>query len=144
MENALRYMAKIETQISESCELKFEAERLLRDQLELQQDILDLLFSEKPEVDNIHFSMYSDDHETVFTFKTENFSDVLSRMVDRYEKNRPFDLRRSINRLEFQIKELCEAWEKLENFRDMGYIDIGEETVNDFGNRMMQYIDNMH
>jgi len=144
MQITLQYMAKIEKQISLLCEQKLEAERLLRDQLELQQDIADMLVSEKPEIKDIHFNMYSDDDETVFTFKTSKFSDVLFHLVKRYEDRQPFYLRRQIGVLERDIKELCQAWEKLDGYRDMGFIDLGEKTVNDFGNRMMEWIDNMN
>ena len=85
MEIALQYMANIEKQISLLCEQKLEAERLLRDQLELQQYIADMLVSEKPDVKDIHFNMYSEDDETVVTFKTSKFSDVLFHLVKRYE-----------------------------------------------------------
>jgi hypothetical protein len=144
MEIALQYMANIEKQISLLCEQKLEAERLLRDQLELQQYIADMLVSEKPEIKDIHFNMYSEDDETVVTFKTSKFSDVLFHLVKRYEDRQPFYLRRQIGALERDIKELCQAWEKLDNYRDMGFIDLGEKTVNDFGNRMMEWIDNMN
>lgn len=137
-------MAKIEKQISLLCEQKLTVERLLRDQLELQQYIADMLVSEKPDIKDIHFNMYSNDDETVVTFKTSKFSDVLFHLVKRYEDCQPFKLRGRICKLERDIKEMCEAWETLENYRDMGFVDLGEKTVNEFGNRMMDWIDNMN
>ena len=144
MENVLQYMAKIETQISLLCEEKHKAERLLENQLDVQQYIADKLFGDKPEIKNIYFNMYSDDDETVVTFKTSEFSDVLFHLVKTYEENEPFKLRRKIGAFERDIKDMCQAWEKLDNYRDIGYVDIGEKTVNDFGNRMMEWIDNMN
>ena len=144
MKIALQYMADIEKQISLLCELKLKAERLLRDQLELQQDIADKLFGDKPEIKSVYFNMYSEDDETVLTFKTSEFSDVLFHLVKRYEENKPFDLKRKISAFDRDIKELCKAWEKLDNYQDMGFIDIGEETVNQFGKIIMQNIENMN
>jgi hypothetical protein len=144
MQITLQYMAKIEKQISLLCEQKLEAERLLRDQLELQQDIADMLVSEKPEIKDIHFNMYSDDDETVFTFKTSKFSDVLFHLVKRYEDRQPFYLRRQIGVLERDIKELCQAWEKLDGYRDMGFIDLGEKTATDYADGIMDYIARMN
>jgi hypothetical protein len=84
--------------------------------------------------------MYSEDDEMVVTFKTSKFSDVLFHLVKRYEDCQPFNLRRNIRTFERDIKELCQAWEKLDNYRDKGFTDIGEETVNEFGNRVMENI----
>jgi len=144
MQIALQYMDNIEKKISELCELKLEAERLLRDQLELQQWITDQLFGDKPEIKDIHFNMYSEDDETVVTFKTSKFSDVLFHLLKRYEDCQPFKLRRQIGAFERDIKELCQAWEKLDNYRDKGFADIGEDTVNEFGNRVMENINFMN
>lgn len=143
MQIALQYMAEIEKQISLLCEEKHKTERLLEKQLDMQGWITDKLFGDKPAIKDIQFNLCSDD-ETCITFKTSKFSDVLFNMLKMYEENMPFELKRRINRLEIDIRELCKAWEKLDNYQDMGFIDIGEETVNEFGKVMMQNIENMN
>ena len=144
MRIALQYMAEIEKQISLLCEEKYATEKLLRDQLEVQEWIADQLFGDKPAIKGIHFNLCSHENETCILFETSKFSDVLFHLVKRYEENMPFDLKRKIKRLEIDIRELCQAWEKLDNYQDMGFIDIGEETVNEFGKVMMQNIENMN
>ena len=143
MEKVSEYMVKIEKQISLLCEQKLTAERLLRDQLELLQDIGFLLYTEKPDVDDIYFTKRGD-AETTITIKSEKFSDQLSEAMEEYMNNRPYNLRGKIHSLNVRIDDLCKAWQKLDDYRDMGFSNLGEKTMNDYGNNIMDYIDRIN
>ena len=144
MEKVKECMIAIEKQISLLCEQKLTAERFLRDQLELLQDIEFLLYTEKPDVGDIYFTNRGvGDAETTITIKSEKFSRVLSEAMEKYMNNRPYNLRGKVDSLNGRIDELCQAWQELDNYRDMGFIDLGEKTASDYVDRIMQYIDNM-
>ena len=142
MQKVKECMLAIESKISALCEEKYTVERLLRDQLELLQDIEFLLYTEKPDVDDIYFTNRGDG-ETTITIKSEKFSDKLSEAMGNYMNNRPYNLRGKVHSLDVRINDLCEAWQELDNYRDMGFIDLGEKTASDYVDRMMQYIGNM-
>ena len=142
MQKVKECMIAIESKISALCEEKLTAERLLRDQLELLQDIEFLLYTEKPDVDDIYFTKRGD-AETTITIKSEKFSDQLSEAMEKYMNNRPYNLRGKVHSLDVRIDDLCQAWQKLDDYIDMGFIDLGEKTASDFVDKMMQYIGNM-
>jgi hypothetical protein len=143
MQKVLECMVAIEKQISLLCEEKLTVERLLRDQLELQQDIADKLFGQKLEIKDILSSAYREDKELTVVFTSEDNTDEFNQLLKKYHNNRPQALLGKIRSLDVKIQDLCEAWQTLDDYRDMGFIDLGEKTANDFVDRMMQYIDNI-
>jgi hypothetical protein len=143
MENVLECMVAIEKQISALCEEKLTVERLLRDQLELQQDIADKLFGQKLEIKDILSSAYREDKELTVVFTSEDNTDEFNQLLKKYHDNRPNALLGKIRSLDVLIGDLCESWQTLDNYRDMGFRDLGEKTANDLVNTMMRYIENM-
>jgi hypothetical protein len=142
MQKVSECMVAIEKQISALCEEKHTVERLLRDQLELQQDIADKLFASSLEIEDIYFPRRSGEDATI-AIKADSFDPALVQMLEKYMDNRPFTLSGKIRSLDVRINDLCEAWQELDNYRDMGFIELGEKTASDFVDRMMQYIDNI-
>lgn len=143
MEKVSECMVAIEKKISALCEEKHTVERLLRDQLELQQDIADKLFGQKLDIKDICSSAYRDDKELTIVFAFEESNDEFSQLLNKYKANRPNAVLGKIRSLDVLINDLCEAWQELDNYRDMGFNDLGEKTASDFVDRMMQYIDNI-
>ncbi len=143
MQKVKECMLAIESKISALCEEKYTAERLLRDQRELQQDIADRLYGQRLEIKDICSSLYRSDNELTIVFAFEESDDEFSQLMKKYSANRPNAVLGKIRSLDVLINDLCEAWQELDNYRDMGFIDLGEKTASDYVDRMMQYIDNM-
>jgi hypothetical protein len=143
MQKMSEYMVAIEKQISLLCEQKLTVERLLRDQLELQQDIADKLFASSLEIEDIYFPCRSGEDATI-SIKADSFDPALVQILEKYMDNRPYALRGKIRSLDVRINDLCRAWEKLDEYRDMGFIDLGEKTATDYADGVMDYIARMN